>query len=143
MVFRTRKNSGSQTAVLRATQLSPLPCSLWHEDFTSQNTFSENVLLLTGPLGCFLLFYPIVVGRVVPVVWEANPRACNANAGVTVVVITDPSSREVGCPPGLSKFAHHARCHCAVTLRRHICRISANRQDYKGTPKPPELLKKQ
>lgn len=108
------------------------PCSLsWRFHLTKYNTFSDNALLLTRPLGCFLLFHPVVIGGVVPAVREADPRACDANAGVTVVVITDPSSREVGCPPGLGKFAHHAGCHGAVTLGRHICRVSANKQDHK------------
>lgn len=74
------------------------------------------ILLLTRPLCGFLLFHPIVVGGVVPVVGKANPRPCNANACVPIVIITDPSPREVSCPPGFSKLAHGAGGHGTVTL---------------------------
>ena len=88
------------------------------------------MLLLTRPLGCFLLLHPAVVGRVVPIVREANPRPCNANAGVSVVIVTDPSSWEVSCPPGFSKLAHSAGGHGTVTLWRHICGVSTSRKTH-------------
>lgn len=78
--------------------------------------FSNTILILTRPLRGFLLFYPIVVGRVVPVVGKANPRPSNANAGVPVVIVTDPSSREISRPPGFGKLAHSAGGHGTVTL---------------------------
>lgn len=74
------------------------------------------MLLLTRPLRGLLLFHPVVVGRVVPVVGKANPRPCDANAGIPVVIITDPSPREVSRPPCFSEFAHGAGGHGAVTL---------------------------
>lgn len=64
----------------------------------------------------FLFFHPIVVGRVVSVVGKANPRPRDANAGVAIVVITDPSAREVSRPPGFGELAHSAGGHSTVTL---------------------------
>jgi hypothetical protein len=64
--------------------------------------FLKNILLLTRTLGCFFLFHPIVVGRVIPIVRETNPRPCDAYAGITIVIITDPSARKVSRPAGFS-----------------------------------------
>lgn len=92
-------------------------------------------MLLTRPLRGFLLFHPVVVGGVVPIVGKADPRPCDANAGVPVVVVADPSPRQVGRPPGFSKLAHSAGGHGAVTLGRHISRVSENQKmhkDFKG-----------
>ena len=112
-------------------------CSLCYITFTSKKFIkvSNTILLLTRPLRGFLLFHPVVVGRVVPVVGKADPRPRDANAGIPVVIITDPSPREVSRPPRFREFAHGAGGHGAVTLWRHVGRISTNQRShgYKGT----------
>lgn len=82
----------------------------------STDRVSRVIMLHVRPLCGFLLLHPAVVGRVVPIVGKADPRPCNANARVPIVIITDPSPREVSRPPGLCELAHSAGGHGTVTL---------------------------
>lgn len=73
-------------------------------------------MTITWSLCGFLLFYPIVVSGIIPVVGKGYPRPCDANAGVSIMVITNPSPRKVGGPPGFCKLAYCAGGHGIVTL---------------------------
>lgn len=65
--------------------------------------------LLTWSLTGALLLHPAVVGGAVSIAGQGDGGSGDADAGLSILVVPDPASRQVGGPASLSQLAHRAR----------------------------------
>lgn len=87
--------------------------------------FLEHSLPGTWALAGALLLHPAVVGRAVSVAGQCNVGASDADAGLSILVIPDPATRQVGGPARFCQLAHRAGGQGKVTLCSHISWVSA------------------
>lgn len=80
--------------------------------------------LLTWALIGALLLHPAVVGRAVSVAGQGDGGSGDADAGLSVLVVPDPASRQVGGPPSLCQLTHRAGGQRGVALRHHVGGVS-------------------
>lgn len=79
---------------------------------------------LTWALIGALLLHPAVVGGAVSVAGQGDGRSCDADAGLSVLVVPDPAARQIRGPASLGQLTHRAGGQRRVALCRHICRVS-------------------
>lgn len=89
-------NSSNTVTVTNVTEIFVLLC------------WSPAPSLLTWSLTGALLLHPAVVGGAVSIAGQGDGGSGDADAGLSVLVVPDPTSRKVGGPASLGQLAHCA-----------------------------------